>query len=76
MKSNTIDFLLANLNFVFAGSSSRDSLLSWIRLLEKHDNPILSTIPIIFTLTAPSTDVALQETQPAIEENKSRKAQP
>ncbi|KOB76834.1 Ecsit (Evolutionarily conserved signaling intermediate in toll pathways) [Operophtera brumata] len=56
------------------GSSSRDSLLSWIRLLEKHDNPILSNIPVIFTLTAPSTDVAIQETQPPTQDEIRRKA--
>ncbi|XP_068631684.1 evolutionarily conserved signaling intermediate in Toll pathway, mitochondrial [Battus philenor] len=52
------------------GTSSRDSLLSWIRLLEKHGNPVLSNIPVIFTLTAPPTDIAIQETQPATQEDK------
>ncbi|XP_045497044.1 evolutionarily conserved signaling intermediate in Toll pathway, mitochondrial [Colias croceus] len=51
------------------GSSSRDSLLSWIRLLEKYNNPILAKIPVIFTLIAPSNNVALQETQPAIHDD-------
>ncbi|CAF4844999.1 unnamed protein product [Pieris macdunnoughi] len=50
------------------GTSSRDSLLSWIRLLEKHDNPLLANIPVIFTLLAPPSDVSLQETQPALQE--------
>ncbi|XP_013200001.1 evolutionarily conserved signaling intermediate in Toll pathway, mitochondrial [Amyelois transitella] len=50
------------------GTSSRDSLLSWIRLLEKNDNPVLSSIPVIFTLTAPPSDIAVQETQPAIQD--------
>ncbi|CAH0397861.1 unnamed protein product [Chilo suppressalis] len=50
------------------GTSSRDSLLSWIRLLEKYDNPLLSEIPVIFTLTAPPSDIAIQETQPATTE--------
>ncbi len=34
------------------GTSSRDSLLSWVRLLQR-DNPDLSDIPILFTLTSP-----------------------
>lgn len=46
------------------GTSSRDSLLSWVRLLEKNDNPLLSTLPVIFTLVAPPTDLSTQETQP------------
>ena len=54
--------------FLFAGTSSRDSLLSWIRLLEKHGNPKLSDIPVRFTLTAPPTDITLQETQPAVKD--------
>ncbi|CAB3224235.1 unnamed protein product [Arctia plantaginis] len=55
------------------GTSSRDSLLSWIRLLEKYDNPVLRNIPVIFTLTSPSNDIAVQETQPATEGNKTEK---
>ncbi|XP_061713676.1 evolutionarily conserved signaling intermediate in Toll pathway, mitochondrial [Cydia pomonella] len=47
------------------GTSSRDSLLSWIRLLEKNGNPLLSSIPVIFTLTAPPNDLTVPETQPA-----------
>lgn len=35
------------------GTSGRDSLLSWIRLLEQT-NPRISKLPIIFTLKAPS----------------------
>lgn len=52
--------------FIVTGTSSRDSLLSWIRLLEKHGNPLLSNIPVIFTLTAPPTDLSIQETELAI----------
>ncbi|XP_053608129.1 evolutionarily conserved signaling intermediate in Toll pathway, mitochondrial [Plodia interpunctella] len=52
------------------GTSSRDSLLSWIRLLEKNGNPVLSSVPVIFTLTAPPSDIAVQETQPAIKNEK------
>lgn len=64
--------LIISYNFMIflTGTSSRDSLLSWIRILEKHDNPILSNIPVIFTLIAPSTDVAIQETQPAVKNEK------
>ncbi|CAH1645478.1 unnamed protein product [Spodoptera littoralis] len=54
------------------GTSSRDSLLSWIRLLEKHGNPQLSNIPVIFTLTAPPSEIAIQETQPAIKDSKEK----
>ncbi|XP_032523810.1 evolutionarily conserved signaling intermediate in Toll pathway, mitochondrial [Danaus plexippus] len=52
------------------GTSSRDSLLSWIRLLEKHDNPALANVPVIFTLTAPPADVSLYETDIVKNENK------
>ena len=34
------------------GSSSKDSLLSWIRFLQK-DNPELKDVPIIFSVTSP-----------------------
>ncbi|KAL0841300.1 hypothetical protein ABMA28_015015 [Loxostege sticticalis] len=53
------------------GTSSRDSLLSWIRLLEKNGNQVLSKIPVIFTLTAPPSDIATQETQIATDEKSS-----
>ncbi|XP_030020502.2 evolutionarily conserved signaling intermediate in Toll pathway, mitochondrial [Manduca sexta] len=55
------------------GTSSRDSLLSWIRLLEKYGNPILSTVPVIFTLTAPPNDLSIQETQPVAQDDASEK---
>ena len=35
-----------------SGTSSRDSLLSWIRFLQR-DNPDLENIPILFTLQSP-----------------------
>lgn len=54
------------------GTSSRDSLLSWIRLLEKYGNPQLSSIPVIFTLTAPPSEMAIQETQPAIKDSQEK----
>lgn len=37
------------------GSSSRDSLLSWVRLLQLA-NPRLSEIPVLFTLKSPIGD--------------------
>ncbi|KAK9496834.1 hypothetical protein O3M35_012940 [Rhynocoris fuscipes] len=37
------------------GTSGRDSLLSWIRLLEKT-NPRLGEFPVVFTLKAPPED--------------------
>ncbi|CAK1547224.1 unnamed protein product [Leptosia nina] len=51
------------------GSSSRDSLLSWIRLLEKHDNPVLANVPVIFTLIAPATDISLLEKHPTVQDD-------
>lgn len=52
------------------GTSSRDSLLSWIRLLERHGNPLLSSIPVIFTLTAPPSEMSIPETQPIKDSSK------
>ena len=34
------------------GTSSKDSLLSWIRFLQR-ENPELKDVPIIFSLTSP-----------------------
>jgi evolutionarily conserved signaling intermediate in Toll pathway len=34
------------------GSSSRDSLLSWIRFLQQS-NPALDRIPVLFSMTSP-----------------------
>ena len=46
---------------LFIGTSSRDSLLSWIRFLQR-DNPDLENIPILFTLHSPlGTVVPLSE---------------
>lgn len=30
------------------GTSSKDSLLSWVRLLQKNGNPILGEVPVLF----------------------------
>lgn len=40
------------------GTSSKDSLLSWIRHLEK-DNPNLTEIPVIFTLRASEKEISI-----------------
>lgn len=39
------------------GTSSRDALLSWIRLLQENGNPALEHIPVIFSLKAPVSDI-------------------
>ncbi|XP_076058851.1 evolutionarily conserved signaling intermediate in Toll pathway, mitochondrial [Oratosquilla oratoria] len=44
------------------GSSSRDSLLSWIRLLEK-ENPKLGDIPVLFTQSSPIGAIMTTEDQ-------------
>ncbi|XP_071528590.1 evolutionarily conserved signaling intermediate in Toll pathway, mitochondrial [Panulirus ornatus] len=44
------------------GTSNRDSLLSWIRLLEKT-NPNLANIPVLFTQTSPIGEVITVEQQ-------------
>ena len=38
------------------GTSSKDSLLSWVRLLQM-ENPDLENIPILFSLTTPQSNV-------------------
>lgn len=40
------------------GTSSKDSLLSWIRHLEKDGNPALATIPVVFTLRSGEKEIA------------------
>uniref|UniRef100_A0A1Y1MVW3 Evolutionarily conserved signaling intermediate in Toll pathway, mitochondrial n=1 Tax=Photinus pyralis TaxID=7054 RepID=A0A1Y1MVW3_PHOPY len=49
------------------GTSGRDSLLSWIRHLEKNGNPNLASIPVVFTLKSPEKDLANIETAVATE---------
>lgn len=39
------------------GTSSRDSLLSWIRSLEIDGNPALAEIPVLFTSKSPLGEV-------------------
>lgn len=40
------------------GTSSKDSLLSWIRHLEQDGNPNLGKIPVVFKLTSSPKDIA------------------
>uniref|UniRef100_T1IHW6 ECSIT C-terminal domain-containing protein n=1 Tax=Strigamia maritima TaxID=126957 RepID=T1IHW6_STRMM len=46
------------------GTSSRDSVLSWIRFLQ-NENPRLAKIPILLKLRAPSTDLVIKEDKDA-----------
>jgi signaling intermediate in Toll pathway protein len=39
------------------GTSSRDSLLSWIRSLEIDGNPALAEVPVLFTSRSPLGEV-------------------
>lgn len=41
------------------GTSTKDSLLSWVRLLEQHGNPNLANIPVLFKFKSPVNDKAL-----------------
>ncbi|XP_044726966.1 evolutionarily conserved signaling intermediate in Toll pathway, mitochondrial [Chrysoperla carnea] len=41
------------------GTSSQDSLLSWIRLMEKDGNPALGKIPVVFTLRHPERELTV-----------------
>ncbi|KAF0298110.1 Evolutionarily conserved signaling intermediate in Toll pathway, mitochondrial [Amphibalanus amphitrite] len=45
------------------GTSSRDSLLSWIRLLERQC-PRLAELPVVFTLRSPETGVTTTDENP------------
>lgn len=52
------------------GTSSKDSLLSWIRHLEKDGNPNLANISVVFTLRSGVKELATvnDETAEKIEE--------
>lgn len=52
------------------GTSSKDSLLSWIRLMEKDDNANLADIPILFKLRSPEKSVAVSVDTTSNENNK------
>lgn len=41
------------------GTSSKDSLLSWIRHLERDDNPALGSVPVVFTLRSGEKEVVV-----------------
>lgn len=41
------------------GTSTKDSLLSWVRLLEQNGNPELANIPVLFKFRSPVNDKAL-----------------
>uniref|UniRef100_A0A182J825 Evolutionarily conserved signaling intermediate in Toll pathway, mitochondrial n=1 Tax=Anopheles atroparvus TaxID=41427 RepID=A0A182J825_ANOAO len=44
------------------GSSTKDSLLSWIRLLEKENgNAVLASLAVLFKFTTPSSELAVKE---------------
>lgn len=43
------------------GTSSKDSLLSWIRHLEKDGNPNLGKVPVVFKLQSGTKEVAKVE---------------
>lgn len=51
------------------GTSSKDSLLSWIRMLEKDGNPKLAQVPVVFTLKSPETGIVNVETATAEDTN-------
>ncbi|GBN14379.1 hypothetical protein AVEN_259405-1 [Araneus ventricosus] len=51
------------------GTSSKDSVLSWIRFLRKA-NPKLDSIPVLFKIrTSPSSLVAINTNKENIEQN-------
>lgn len=52
------------------GTSTKDSLLSWIRLLETNGSPNLAHIPVLFKFRTPVDDKAL------IVVNKSNESRP
>ncbi|CAG9774032.1 unnamed protein product [Ceutorhynchus assimilis] len=45
------------------GTSSKDSLLSWIRHLERDGNSVLGSLPIVFTLRTSNREIATVETE-------------
>lgn len=58
------------------GTSSKNSLLSWIRFLEKDGNPRLTHIPILFTSKSPLGNVEplseLDESKKEVEQSKQK----
>nr|CAD7612298.1 unnamed protein product [Timema genevievae] len=57
------------------GTSSRDSLLSWVRLLERDGNPALGHLPVLFKLRSPLGELTtLEEDQIRIQSPESESA--
>lgn len=52
------------------GTSSKDSLVSWIRHLEKDGNPVLAEVPVVFTLRTGTKEIATVEDDRKKIENK------
>lgn len=51
------------------GTSSKDSLLSWVRHLERDGNPNLGKVPVVFKLRSGTKEVAKVEN---VEEDKKK----
>jgi len=52
------------------GISSKDSLLSWIRLLEKNGNPSLADLLVLFKFISPTDrEVVVQSKEPTVKAN-------
>lgn len=53
------------------GTSSKDSLLSWIRHLEKDGNPALGSTPVVFTLKSGGKEIVVttDDTKEKIEDH-------
>ncbi|XP_044263668.1 evolutionarily conserved signaling intermediate in Toll pathway, mitochondrial [Tribolium madens] len=49
------------------GTSTKDSLVSWIRNLEKDGNPVLGEVPIVFTLRSGSKEIVTLDSTKQIE---------
>lgn len=53
------------------GAPSKDSLLSWIRLLEKNGNPCLQDLLVLFKFISPTDrEIVVQSKEPAIKNEK------
>lgn len=62
------------LGLCVTGTSGCDSLLSWIRLLEKT-NPCLASIPVLFTQASPIGEVMTTEAQESNDSSVARQTQ-
>lgn len=52
------------------GTSSKDSLLSWIRLLQEQGNPILGDMPVLFKFRSAAVSEKALATVDAPSENR------